>query len=131
MADRSIPLPLKLLVQYALTLLVLWAMTRTLPDYLVIQGSWAALPTVAALVMLLNIFARPILKILTFPLKLFMTIAAVILANGLFLWILEKIADRFDPNVALVMVGGGIGGWLVVALLLGLSNWVLHHIVKE
>ncbi len=130
MADRSISLPVKLVAQYALTVLALWLIARFLPDYLVIDGGWAALPTVGALLMLLNLFARPVLKVLTFPLKLFMTIVAIVLANALFLWILEKIADRFDPSVAVLAIQGGIGGWLVVALILGLANWVIHHVIR-
>lgn len=130
MADQSISLPVKLVAQYALTVLALWLITRFLPEYLVIDGSWAALPTVAALLMLLNIFARPVLKVLTLPLKLFMTIVAIILANGLFLWILEKIADKFDPSVAIVTVQGGMGGWLLVALILGLANWLIDHAIR-
>lgn len=130
MADRSISLPLKLVAQYVLTVLTLWCVTRFLPDYLVIDGGRAALPTVAALLMLLNLFARPILKVLTFPLKLFMTIVAIVIANALFLWILEKIAEKFDPSVAILTVHGGVGGWLVVALILGIANWVIHHVLK-
>jgi len=95
----------------------------------VIYGNWMALPTVAALLMLLNMFARPVLKLLTLPLKLFMTIVAIVLVNGAFLWILERIAERFDPETATLLVQGGPGGWIVVALVLGLGNWVLHHIL--
>lgn len=131
MADsRSISMPVKLIAQYALTVLTLWLIIRFLPQYLSIEGGWAALPTVAALVMLLNIFARPVLKVLTFPLKLFMTIVAVVLANGLFLWILEKIAERFDPQTASLVVQGGWGGWIVIAVLLGLANWLIHHSIR-
>lgn len=130
MADRSLSLPIKIVVQYALTVLALWLLIRYLPQYLVIEGSWAALPTVAALVLLLNIFARPVLKILTLPLKLFMTLVAVVLVNALFLWIVESIALRFDPSVAIVLVQGGLGGWVVIALLLGLANWIIHHILR-
>ncbi len=131
MADsRSLSLPIKLIAQYALTVLALWLLIRFLPQYLVIEGSWVALPTVAALLMLLNMFARPVLKVLTFPLKLFMTIVAIVLANGLFLWLLENIAERFDPQTAVVLVQGGWGGWIVIALLLGLANWVIHHSIR-
>jgi len=129
MADRSLSLPIRLVLQYALTILLLWLLLRIMPQYLVIQGSPMALPTVAALLMLLNIFARPILKLLALPLKLFMTIIAIVLVNGIFLWILTKIAERFDPATAIVLVEGGIGGWIVVALALGIGNWVLHHIL--
>lgn len=129
MAERPLSLPVRLVLQFALTVLMLWLMTRYLSDYLVIDGGWMALPTVAALLMLLNMFARPVLKLVTLPLKLFMTVAAIILANGLFLWILERIAERFDPATATLLVQGGLGGWIVVALLLGLGNWILHHIL--
>jgi uncharacterized membrane protein YvlD (DUF360 family) len=129
MADRSLALPIRLVLQYALTVLLLWVLARVLPQYLVIEGSWAALPTVAALVMLLNMFARPILKIVTLPLKLFMTIAAIVIVNAAFLWILTKIAENFDPQTAIFLVEGGLGGWIVIALALGLGNWVLHHVI--
>lgn len=130
MSDRSLSLPVKIIVQYALTVLTLWLLVRFLPQYLAIEGSWAALPTVAALVLLLNIFARPVLKVLTLPLKLFMTLVAIILVNALFLWIVESIALRFDPSVAIVLVQGGLGGWVVIALLLGVANWIIHHILR-
>ena len=130
MADTSLSLPIRLVLQYALTVLLLWLLSRILvPQYLVIEGSVMALPTIAALLVLMNIFARPVLKLLALPLKLFMTIVAIILTNAVFLWILERIAERFDPETALLMVQGGLGGWIVVALLLGLGNWVLHHIL--
>ncbi len=129
MADRSSSLPIRLILQYALTVALLWGITRYLPDYLVIQGSLAAIPTVAALVLLLNLFARPIMKILTFPLKLIMTLVAVILVNALFLWILTKIAEQFDPTTAIVLVQGGLGGWIVVACILGCANWIFHKIL--
>lgn len=122
-------LPIRLILQFALTVALLWLLARTVPQYLTIEGSWAALPTVAALVMLLNMFARPILKILTLPLKLFMTIAAIVIVNGVFLWILEKITANFDPQTATFAIEGGPGGWIVIALALGLGNWVLHHVI--
>lgn len=124
----SLALPLRLVLRYVLTIALLWGLARLVPDYLVIEGSWMALPTVAALLMLLNMFARPVLNVLTLPLKLVMTLAAIVLANAVFLWILQGIAERFDPERVLLIVQGGIGGWLVVALLLGLGNWVLHKI---
>lgn len=130
MADRSLSLPMRLIVQYVLTILLLVAITQLLPQYLRIEGSLAAIPTVAALLLLLNLFARPILKIITLPFRLFMTVVAVILVNGAFLWLLESIAERFDPATAVLVVEGGTTGWIVVALLLGLGNWILHHILK-
>lgn len=129
MADRSLSLPIRLVLQYALTILLLWILLRLVPQYLVIEGSVMALPTVAALLMLLNIFARPVLKLFALPLKLFMTIVAIVLVNGIFLWMLTKIAERFDPSTAIVLVEGGLGGWIVVALALGMGNWILHHVL--
>lgn len=123
-------LPARLVAEYVLTIGTLWLLTTIAPAYLSIGGSWVAMPVAAALLLLLNLFARPILKILTFPLKLFMTIVAVILANGLFLWILETIADRFDPSIATFTIHGGWIGWILVALVLGLANWIIQHIVR-
>lgn len=128
MASRS--LPLRLALQYALTLVALWALLRLVPQYVAIDGGPMAVPTVAALLFLLNLFVRPVLRVVTLPLKLFMTLAAIVLVNAAFLWILERIAERLDPSTAVFAVQGGTGGWIVVALLLGIANWIIHHSVR-
>lgn len=128
MANTSTSLPIRLLIQYALTLLLLWLLATFLPQFLEIGGDWRALPTIAALLLLLNIFARPLLNILTLPLKLFLSVVAVILANAAFLWLLERIAERFDPSVASMTIEGGWIGWFLIALLIGIGNWFLHRV---
>lgn len=122
--------PVRLILRYILTLGTLWLITHFLPQYLEIHGNRMAFPTIAALILLLNTFVRPVLHMLALPLKLFMTIAAIVLVNAAFLWLTERIVEQMDPATAVVVLQGGLGGWIVVALLLGLSQWVMSHIVR-
>ncbi len=125
----TLSFPIRLIIQYALTILLLWLLTRIFPDYLMITGAWTALPILAAILLLLNMFVRPLLKAVTLPIRLVATLIAIILVNALFLWILESVLERIDPSVAMLVLSGGAVGWWVVAIALGIGNWLIHKII--
>ncbi len=123
--------PTRLALRALLTMALVWLMAKYLPQYLSISGGIAAIIVTGALLTLLNLFVRPLLNIITFPLKLFATIIAIILANAAFLWIVMWVTDRLDPTLIQFDVRGGIVGWVVVSLLLGLMNWILKEILHK
>jgi putative membrane protein len=120
---------LRLLLRFALTTALVAVIARVFPEYLVITGGWPAFIAVGALITLLNLFLRPILAVIALPFKLLFTLVTVIVVNLLFLYITQSIAALFDPNVATVTVQGGIVGWLVLAIALGLGNWGIVKLV--
>lgn len=123
--------PTRLALRAVLTMALVWLMAEYLPQYLGVAGGIAAIIVIGALLTLLNLFVRPILNVITFPLKLFATILAIILANAAFLWIVMRMTELMDPTMIRFEVRGGILGWVVVSLLLGIMNWVLKEILHK
>lgn len=115
-----------LLIRFALTILLVWAMTQYLDQYFYVGGGWSAYTAVAALITLLNFLLRPLLNVILLPLKFFATFLAIVASNAFFLWVVREISLRFDPTVVTLDVRG-ITGWILAGLAFGITNWVLTH----
>ena len=127
----SLSLPLRILFQTVLTIALVWLLNELIPQYFSVKGGLAAFVIIGCLMTLMNMIVRPILHILTLPLKLFATIIAIILANAVFLWMVMWVTDRMDPTLIQFQVRGGIWGWLVVSLFLGIMNWILKELLHK
>lgn len=130
MADSSGSLPLKITIKAILNVALVWAMATYLDQYFALTGGWRAIVIVGALLTLLNLLVRPILAILTMPLKLFATILAVIVVNGIFVWLVHLLVLKMDPAIVGLEIFGGAWGWIVVAAAIGFANWVMKEIIK-
>ena len=124
-------LPTRLLLHFLLTIALIWAMSIYLNAYFAVTGGWIAIVTIAALITLMNFLVRPILVLLTMPLKLFATLLAMIIVNGVFIWLTAKITAMMDVSVGTMEIRGGIVGWVVVAVVLGLENAFLREVLKH
>lgn len=122
--------PLRLILRTLLTIGIVWLLPVVVPSFALLEGGLVATFLIGITLTLLNIIARPLINILTFPFKLFATIGAIILANAAFLWLLMKIVSMMDPSLVRFEIQGGLLGWIVVSLVLGLSNWILKEILK-
>ena len=98
--------------------------------YFFLSGGLPAYVVVGALLTLMNVIVRPLLNLVTFPLKLLATILAIILVNGIFIWLTYQIVLLMDPNLVTLEIIGGLGGWIVVTLVIGIANWVMKFILK-
>ncbi len=121
--------PLQLIIRFAVTIILVWALSTYIDQYFVLQGGLKAYITVSALITLMNIIVRPILHVLTAPFHLVFGILATITVNWFFLWLTMKIAEKFDPHALQLLITGGIAGWLLIAMILGLCNWILKEIL--
>ncbi len=65
------PLWIRLILRFALTILLIWAMATFLDEYFFVVGGWRAYMIIAALITLMNIVVTPILTVILLPLKLF------------------------------------------------------------
>jgi putative membrane protein len=119
-----------LVIRIVLNILLIWFLATNLDEYLIITGGWIAYIVVGSLLTLLNIFIRPILNILSIPLRLFATVVGIMLVNGLFLWLITYIVDRMDPSIVKLSIRGGIGGWVVLSVILGVANWLMKIILR-
>jgi uncharacterized membrane protein YvlD (DUF360 family) len=124
-------LPARLIVTTILSILLVWGLQVYVGQYFVLTGGWAGLVTVGALLTLMNILVRPILDIVALPLKFFMTFLAIILANAAFLWVVLQITDRMDPSIVTLRIAGGLTGWIVISLILGMANWMMKELQRE
>lgn len=122
-------LPFKILLQAFGNTLLVAAMTTYVSEAFFLSGGLVAYVTVGALFTLLNMLVRPFLDLVTLPLKLFATILSLVLVNGVFLWIVERITMLMDPDVLTLAIEGGIGGWVTAAIALGLGNWILRLVI--
>jgi len=128
--SSSVSLPLRITLKTVLNMVIVWAMATYFDQYFALTGGWRAIVIVGALITLLNIVVRPILNILTLPLKLFATILAVIVVNGGFVYLIHLIVLQMDPALVRLEIFGGLWGWIVVAVILGFSNWILKEMMR-
>jgi uncharacterized membrane protein YvlD (DUF360 family) len=129
-AERRVPLPVILIIKYVLNAAMVWFMASYLGDYFQLTGGLGAYIVVGALLTLMNIIVRPLLHIITLPLKLFATLVAVILTQAVFVQLTVMIVHTMDPAVVTLEIFGGLWGWIVVAVILGLGNWLMKVALK-
>lgn len=123
--QKGLSLPVRILMELVLTIILVWLLSIFLERIFFVDGGLAAYIVIGSLLTLMNVIVRPILHVLTFPFKLFASIIALIIVNGGFLWITERIAERMDPNIVTLYVDQGIGGWIIVASILGIASWLI------
>ncbi len=124
-------LPTRLLLQVLLTTLLLWWMVTTFPQYVGIGGGWPGYAVVAIILVLLNFFVRPILDLLAAPVKFVAGLLGLIIVNAVFLWILTSITAKLDPSLASFEIRGGVLGWVVVAVVLGIGKMLIHLVTPK
>lgn len=121
---------LRILLRFLLTIVLVWAMKTYLGTWIVITGGIPAYVIIAALITLMNLFVEPVLNLLAAPLKFFMTFVAVILVNGVFLWLTVRIVRMMEPTLVTMQIKGGIPGWIVVLLALGIAKSFMKYGLK-
>jgi len=129
-SSSSGSLPLRITIKAVLNIFLVWLLATYLDQYFQLTGGWRAIIIVAALITLLNLIVRPILAIITIPLRLFATILAVIIVNGLFVWFTQMMVEKMDPAIVQLDIFGGLWGWIVVAVILGFANWLEKELLK-
>lgn len=120
-------LPNRLVLRFALTALLLLAMNRWMSATFFVGGGWSGIVAVAALVTLLNVLVRPMLDLVTLPLKILTGGIVVMAVNLAILLALETITRLYDPQIATLTIQGGIRGWLLAAIVLGAANWAMKE----
>jgi uncharacterized membrane protein YvlD (DUF360 family) len=119
--------PVSLAIKAALNCILVGVISKILPAYITIFGGLPAFVIIGCLLTLLNIFLRPALTIITFPLHLLFTLFTAIAVNWLFLWVVYRITLMMDPGIIAFTITGGITGWIIVSTILGIANWVMKH----
>lgn len=121
---------LRLLFRFLLTLVLVWVMDRYLDSYILITGGWKGFAIVAGIITVLNLLVRPILDLIVLPLRLLATILSIIVVNAAILWITVWLVDQLPGSLVGVTVLGGIAGWLILSIVLGLAKWVMSLLLR-
>ncbi len=122
--------PVRLIIRLLLTIGLIYIMNTFLEQIFFLQGGLAAFIIIGSLITLMNVIVRPLLNLIMMPFKLFMGLVVLIVANGLILWLTEKIAEAMDPTLVVLEIDQGIGGWFLIAIILGLANWVMKGVLR-
>lgn len=131
MAEQSgTSLPAKIIIRFALNVGLVWLLQEKLGTTFVMSGGTHAWVVVGALLTLMNVIVRPILNVIALPLKLFAGIFAVIVVNAIFIQLTVSIVAKMDPEVVTLTIQNGLTGWVVVAIILGIGNWLMKLVVK-
>jgi len=123
------PLWLVILLKFLLNVALVWLLTVKFSQYFVLTGDFGSIVVIGSLLTLMNLFVRPFLNAITLPLRLFATLLALVIVNGVFLYITMRITGMMDPEVLTLSINGGIVGWIAIALVLGTGNWVMKLLV--
>lgn len=109
--------------------LALFLASRVL-DGLIFTGGIPTYLIVGAIVGALNIVAKPILKILSFPL--------IFLTGGLFLIVINALILYFAQHLLTIMDFTGLSmtvdkplTYLFAAAIFGVANWLIHWFLKD
>ncbi len=116
---------IKLACKVIVNVLLVAGMNSYLPQYFSVFGGVPAYVIIGSLLTLMNLFLRPLIAVVTFPLRLLFTLFTTIAVNALFLLVIYQISLNMDPNVVALAVTGGLSGWLIVSTILGVTNWIM------
>ncbi len=131
MADgKGLSWPTKIAFQWVLTTALVWFLSTNIEQYFLLDGGIPAYIIIGSLLTLMNMIVRPMLRIVFAPIHFIFGMFATIAMNWLFIWIILKIAGQMDPSVVVLGINGGFGGWLVIAIVLGVANWGMKMVLK-
>ncbi len=93
-------------------------------------GGWAFFLITGALIGLLNVLLKPILKFIAMPLIFFSAGLFLIVINAAILWITDELLEILDFTDVDLIIEGPIT-FLLAAVIFGLINWFEHWLFKR
>ena len=111
--------------------MVLWGLTKFIPNYIEISGGVLAFVFPGMLFGILNSLLKPLIKLLSLPL--------IVLTGGLFSSLINIfILFLLEFSIKLVSIGeivfdvkGGVIGYFFTSIVLAVMNEIAHWIIKK
>ncbi|MDP2691552.1 MAG: phage holin family protein [bacterium] len=98
-------------------------------DQFVVTGGPMGFVVVGICIGLLNLFVKPILKVLSLPL-IFLTVGIfIILINALILWLAQIFVSFLDISGVTLTING-IWTYVVAVLLFGILNYLFQKLIR-
>lgn len=128
MNQSNMSLPIQILLKVVVNIALVWFLSRYFAQYFTLLGGGNAVVITGIVFGALNAILRPILEVLTFPIRLFATLIALIIVHGLIIYVaLLWLQNPYGSDI-LLTINGGVIGWLFVMMIFGLGNWAVKEL---
>ena len=111
----------KLILHFLIAVLGLWLAQRLIPG-VVFEGSWEIFLLCAFILGVINLFAKPILKLITLPLRIITFGLFGLVVNGLILWFVDILFPELTIN--------GLKPLFIATLIFAGLNFLLYRQLK-
>jgi putative membrane protein len=121
---------MKLFVHWIVTVIALYVATLILPDSLMsVEGTsaWLAFSVMAVVLGLVNIFIRPILKLLSCGLIILTVGLFMLVINALLLWFSSWICQQLGIGFFVQFPWGAFWGSIIVSVV----SFIIHLFIRE
>lgn len=99
-------------------------------SFFVLGGGYQGIAIVGLTFTVLNMIVVPILNVLSLPIKFIAWIIAFALVNAVAIWLTVWFVESVEIMGVSLAIEGGIVGWIIVSVVLGMGNWVVKAVVK-
>ncbi|MBI2453221.1 phage holin family protein [Candidatus Peregrinibacteria bacterium] len=118
----------KISLGIAANALALYAITY-LMETVQYEGGWKAFLLGGIIVGMLNIFVKPLLKLITLPFLLLSVGLLLIPINAIILALTEKIISTLEIGNIMFQIEG-FTTYIIASIIFGAVNWFLHILIK-
>jgi putative membrane protein len=119
----------KIIVGVVLNALALYAVTYFLTD-IHYTGGILFFIIAGFIIGLLNVFVKPLMKLLSFPLMIMTVGLFSFVINAIIFWLTVKIVNGIHVSDVTVEITGVVT-YLIAAVVFGIVNWVLHIFISN
>ena len=123
-------LPSRILLRLLLNIAFVWLLTRSLGMIFLLTGGLPALLLIGFLLTGIDLLLRPFLALLTFPLRLFLSILNALVLNGLSLGVLVLLAREFQPGILTLTLTSSLRDLFLLIALFSLRDTFLRFFVR-
>ena len=119
----------KIIIGIVLNSLALFVVSKLVSD-LTYTGGPAFFLVAGAIIGLLNVFVKPLMKILSFPIVLLTAGLFSLVINAVIFWLTVKLVNGIHFQ-DVTMAVGGVWTYFIAALVFGIINWILNILVHN
>ncbi len=116
------------LIFIALNTASVYLVQQILDDF-VVTGGTAGFVFIGIIIGFLNVFIKPLLKILSLPFIFLTAGLFVLVLNAFILWIAQHIVNGVDISGISLMIDG-VGTYAAAVVLLGFSNYIFQKLLR-
>jgi putative membrane protein len=112
----------------ALNTISVYLVHQLLDGFVITGGVWGYV-LVGTIIGILNLFVKPILKVLSLPF-IFLTVGLfLIVINGAILWLAEQLVAFLEFD-GIQFIIDGLGTYVVSVLILGFMNYLFQRLLR-